>query len=99
MGGRLGVHEPQVGFVDQGRRLERLAGAFVCHLMGRESLQLVVHQRQQFVGGVRVALLNGQQDAGDFTHLGYGTLKRVEHKRFKSQMFHPDDRPPARHEG
>ena len=35
---------------------------------GRQLAQLVVDQRQQLLGGVRVALLDGGQDAGDVGH-------------------------------
>ena len=35
---------------------------------GRELAQLVVDERQQSLGGLRVALLDGGQDAGDVGH-------------------------------
>ena len=49
--------QPQVGLVDQGRRLQRLAGLLLGHPRGRQLAQLVVDQRQELLGGVRVALL------------------------------------------
>ena len=66
--GLLRVHQPQVGLVDQGRGLERLAGLLLGQLLRRQLAQLVVDQRQQLLGGVRVALLDGGQDAGDIAH-------------------------------
>jgi hypothetical protein len=63
--GLLRVHEPQVRFVDQGRRLERLTGGLARQLLGSESAQLLIDQREQLAGGVGVALLDGAQDACD----------------------------------
>ena len=38
------VHEPQVRFVNQGRRLERLAGLLLGEFLRRQSAQLLVDQ-------------------------------------------------------
>ena len=54
--------------MDQGRRLERLAGPLVGQLLGRQLAQLVVDQRQQLGGRVRVALLDGVQQSGHVGH-------------------------------
>ena len=43
----LVAHQAQIGFVDQGRGIERVAGPFVRHMTGRELAQLVIDQRQQ----------------------------------------------------
>ena len=51
-----------------GRWLERLARLLVGQSCGRELAQLVVDERQQLLGGVRVALLDGGQDVGDVAH-------------------------------
>ena len=64
----LPVHEADVDFMNQGRRLEGLPCGFLGHLLRRESAQFVVDLRQQLLGGVRVALFNGGQDAGYVTH-------------------------------
>src|SRR5262249_39618818 len=64
----LHVHQSQVDLVDQGGSLERLARCLLGHLLGGQPPQLVVNQRQQLLGGVRVALLDGVQDASDLTH-------------------------------
>ena len=54
--------------MDQGRGLQRLARLLLGQPLGRELAQLVVDQRQELLRGVRVALLDGGQDAGDVTH-------------------------------
>src|SRR5262245_25968038 len=64
----LRIHETQVGLMDQGCRLERLPGLLLGQLLRREAAQLIVDQRQQLIGSVRVALLDGRQDAGDLAH-------------------------------
>jgi hypothetical protein len=46
----------------------------VLQLLGRQLAQLVVDQRQQLVGGLRVALLDGVQDLGDSAHAPRITL-------------------------
>src|SRR5262249_31344039 len=62
----LHVYEPQVRLVDEGRRLQRLAWGLQSHLLGRQLAQLDIDQGHQLVGGVRVAFLDGGQDAGTF---------------------------------
>ena len=64
----VGVHQPQVGLVDQGGGLERLARLLLGQPLRRQLAQLVVDQRQELLGGVRVALLDGGQDARDVAH-------------------------------
>jgi hypothetical protein len=54
--------------VDQGRGLEGLAGFFAGQPLRRQLAQLVVDERQELLGGARVALLDGRQDAGDIAH-------------------------------
>jgi hypothetical protein len=60
-----GTGEPQPGLVDQGRRLQRVAGGALTHRAGGESAQLLVDQRQELVGGVRVAGAHPLQEARD----------------------------------
>ena len=59
---------PEVRLVDQGRGLERLARLLVGQLLRGQLAQLVVDQRQELLGGVRIALLDGGQDARNFVH-------------------------------
>jgi hypothetical protein len=65
---RRGRNQPQIGFIHQGGRLQCLPRLLVGELLGRQLAQLVVDQRQELVGGVRVALFDGGQDAGDIGH-------------------------------
>jgi len=65
----LHVHQADVGLMDQGRRLQRLARLFLSELRGRQPPQLVIDQRQQLFGGVRIAVLDGAQNLG---HVGHG---------------------------
>jgi len=57
------VHQPEIGSCT-GRGLERLPGFSSGQPSAPPAAQVLVHQRQQLFGGVRVALLNGRQDAG-----------------------------------
>ena len=65
---RSASDQAQVGLVDQGGGLERLARLLLGQPLRRQLAQLVVDQRQQLLGGVRVALLDGRQDAGHVAH-------------------------------
>ena len=61
--------------MDQRRGLKRLAGLFLGQFLCRQLAQLVVDQRQQLVGGVRVALFDGREDAGDVGHEDEHTVR------------------------
>jgi hypothetical protein len=66
--GLVPVHQPYIGLVDQGRGLEGLAGPFLSEPLGRKLAEFVINQRQELVGGARIALLDGREDVGDFAH-------------------------------
>ena len=51
-----GVDKAQIRFVHQPRSLNRLTGRFLRHLLGRQTAQLLVDQRQQLIGSEEVAL-------------------------------------------
>ena len=55
--------------------VEGLTRFLMRHPCSGESAQFVVDQWQQLLGSVRVALLNGRQDAGDFVHRSPGPLE------------------------
>ena len=59
----------------QGGGLKGLTGLLLSQFVGRQLAKLVVDQRQQLRGGVRVAVLDGRQDARDIGH-GCGTWGR-----------------------
>ena len=62
------IDQAEVRFMHQGRGLKRLPGLFLRHPFSSQFAQFVVDQRQQLLCGVRVALLDGSQDAGDIGH-------------------------------
>ena len=56
------VPQPQVGLLDQSGGLERLARGLMGQALRRQLAQLAVDDRQELLGGVRVALLKGTED-------------------------------------
>ena len=60
--------EPEVRLVDQGGGLEGLPGLLLGQPLGRELAELVVDQRQELLGRLGVALLDGREDAGHVAH-------------------------------
>src|SRR2546422_11642232 len=56
------ANQPQPSLVHQCCGLEGLAGRFVSHLVRCQFAQLLIDQREQFVGSVGIALLDGSQD-------------------------------------
>ena len=63
------VHQLQPCFMDEGRRLEGVAGRFASHLLRRQSAQFVVEQRQQLIGGLGVTLLDRREYASHVAHI------------------------------
>ena len=59
------AHQPQPGFMDERGGLQRLVGRFIGHFRRRELAQLLIDQRQQSIGGLGIAVLNGLQNAGN----------------------------------
>jgi hypothetical protein len=60
--GRIPLDEPQVGFVDQGRGLERLTRLLLRQPLGRELAQLVINQGQQLLGRFRITPLDRREN-------------------------------------
>ena len=58
------TRETQIRFVDQRGRLQRLAGRLMRHFRRRQLAQLFIDEREQFLGGLGVALLNAVEDCG-----------------------------------
>jgi hypothetical protein len=54
--------------VNEGGRLQRLAWPFVRHFLCRQFAQLVIDEGQKLVGRMRIALIDGGEDARDFAH-------------------------------
>ena len=57
-----GADQPEVRLVDQGGRLQGVAGRLGGELGGGEATQLGIDQREQLGGGARVALGDGVED-------------------------------------
>ena len=62
------ANQPQPGFVDKGCGLQRVARRLIRHLGGCEPAQLLIDQRQQFIGGLGVAALDSLNYPGDIAH-------------------------------
>jgi hypothetical protein len=58
--------------------LQGLPGLFLGHPLGSQLTQFVIDQRQELLGGGRVALLDGGQDARDVAH-GSAFVKQAGH--------------------
>ena len=63
--GFVHIHKPDVGLMNQGRRLECLARLFLGQLGRRQLPQLVVDQRQKFLCRRWITGFDLQQDTGD----------------------------------
>jgi hypothetical protein len=57
------AHQPQIGFVDQGRRIERVMGRFDSHPRHSERPQLGIHEREQVRRRVMIAARCGVEYA------------------------------------
>lgn len=66
--------QPQLGLVDQGRRLKRVSGRLMGQLMSGEPTQFFVHQRQELARGVGVALMDLVHDPRHLKDDGSYTL-------------------------
>ena len=77
--------QPQIGLMNQGRRLQRLARFLAGEPLGRELAQLAVDQRQELLDGPGVALVDRLEDAGDLVH----------HVHFGIDALHLCAMPPA----
>jgi hypothetical protein len=62
--GRSRTRQPEIGFVNEGRWLQRLAGALATHVRRRDPPQLLVDERRQFV---RVAGFAARGAAGSLS--------------------------------
>ena len=51
--------------MDQRGGLQSLVGGFIGHFRRRQFAQFAIDQQQQFIGGPRVALLDGLKNAGN----------------------------------
>src|SRR5262249_32432493 len=68
IGELLVTNQAQVRLMHQRGGVERLPCLFLTELLRSEFAQLVVDQRQQLVGGVRIALVDGLENVSDVGH-------------------------------
>src|SRR5262249_24581897 len=61
------VDEPEVGLVDQRRRLERVVGRLPAHHPRGDPVELVVDDREQLVAGSRVARAQAREETRGLT--------------------------------
>jgi hypothetical protein len=72
-------------FPTQSRRyFLELSGGFVRHPGSGELAQFLIDQREQFVSGLRITLLEGRQDARDIAH-GRGGIRFCKAALFRSR--------------
>src|SRR5262249_9652434 len=64
----LVAKQPQIRLMYQGRRLQCVLGAFLCHLRASETAQFLIDNRQQFLCRVWVALSNGIEELRNLGH-------------------------------
>jgi hypothetical protein len=67
------IHESEINLVYQRRRLECLIWFLMAEPGRSQFPQFPVHERQQFLSGAGIALLNLAQDLRDVTHQDYDT--------------------------
>lgn len=62
------VNETEIGLMDLSSGLKCVARSFLGHPQTCQLPQFVVHERQQLLRGVRIALLDCGQDECDVVH-------------------------------
>jgi hypothetical protein len=55
------IDQLDINLVDEGRRLQELAGALLGHLAVRPAMQFAIDERRQLLEGLLVALAPGSQ--------------------------------------
>ena len=82
--------QPQPGLVHQGGGLQRLPGGFAGQFVCRQLAQLMIDQRQEFLGSLGVALPNSLKHASDVTHVAPLYIKLMQ---MRSQNVHTPCKP------
>jgi hypothetical protein len=70
----LVTQQPKIRLVDEGGRIEGMAGGLGGHLGGSEPAQFVIDERQQVIGGLAVARLGSLDETG---HVGHAAVLPV----------------------
>src|SRR5437867_6696176 len=64
----LGPDESKPGLMNERSRLKGLVRTLLRHLLRGEFAQFIVHERQQFIGGLGIALLGALKNARELAH-------------------------------
>ncbi len=67
----LVANQSKSGFMDQRSGLKGMSGSLLGHFGGGQSPQLIIDQRQQFLGGLRIALLSRLEDTRNVAHASH----------------------------
>src|SRR5205814_2506123 len=70
------IHEPQIQFVDQCRRIERVIAVFAAKLLSCDPPAFGVDHRHQAVEGARIALRPSNQETGNVARRRFALLHR-----------------------
>ncbi len=74
--------QPQISLMHQGGSLQSLSGRQEGHFVGSESAQFLIDQREQFVSGFAVAVLDPLEDLG---HIAHATKLNCEQRLIEAQ--------------
>ena len=74
------ICNPEPRFMDERGGLESLTGSFAREFRGGQSPQFVINERQEFLSGFGVTLLNAVQDLGYVAYLAMLTRWRGTEK-------------------
>ena len=65
--------------MDQRGRLQGMASRLVGHVVRRQSAKFFIDQRQQFLSGFGIALLDALEDLGDIAHASDSkSIRKIE---------------------
>ena len=64
--------------MNQSRGLEGLPGLLLGEFLRRQFPQLIIDKWQELLGGVRIALLDGGQDAGNLIHRRHPDVRNTQ---------------------
>ena len=70
----LVIHQPHVGFIKQGRRLEAVAGALTLHITTRQAVEFVINDGGQ---PFQRALVSAAPGAKQLAYVAHSRLTRL----------------------
>jgi len=77
----------QPGFVNESRRLKGLSSFLIGHPDDGEFAQFFIDQREQLLGGFRIARINGAEQLGDVGHALDGRPRPTEGERVRGEKW------------